>query len=217
MWIVAVLGEKGGSGKSCLCQNLAVVLHKRGRDMLLVDADPQATTVEWARERERNPNLPNIRVEEAHGDIRETLIDRAGRYELVLVDVGGADSMALRAALAVATLVVIPFRPKRRDLKTLPTMSELVLQFKPINPDMVVRSVITQAPALPSQVKRILDAKDACASFDFAPLNAFTVMRNNYDDADEDGSSVLEGGGGFYDPLAVAEIEAIAAELFGGA
>lgn len=216
MWIVAVLGEKGGSGKSCLCQNLAVVLHRRGRDMLLVDADPQATTVEWARERERNPDLPNIRVEEAHGDIRETLIDRAGRYELVLVDVGGADSMALRAALAVATLVLIPFRPKRRDLKTLPTMAELVQQFKPINPGMVVRSVITQAPALPSQVKRILDAKDACASFDFAPLNAFTVMRNNYDDADEDGSSVLEGGGGFYDALAVAEIEAIAAELFGG-
>lgn len=216
MWIVAVLGEKGGSGKSCLCQNLAVVLHRRGRDMLLVDADPQATTVEWARERERNPDLPNIRVEEAHGDIRETLIDRAGRYELVLVDVGGADSMALRAALAVATLVLIPFRPKRRDLKTLPTMAELVQQFRPINPGMVVRSVITQAPALPSQVKRILDAKDACASFDFAPLNAFTVMRNNYDDADEDGSSVLEGGGGFYDALAVAEIEAIAAELFGG-
>lgn len=211
MWIFAVIGEKGGSGKSCLCQNLTVWLQQQGHDVLLVDADPQRTTVLWSRERERNPKLPNIRVLEAHGDIRETLLDCAERYEVVVVDVGGADSQALRASLAVATQVLIPFRPKRRDLNTLPTVEGWLKEFKPVNPTMKVHSIISQAPALPSQVKRILDAKEACASYGIPPLNALTMTRNVYDDAEEGGSSVLEDAS---DPLAVQEVEAIAAELW---
>ncbi len=38
--IILVGGEKGGSGKSCLAQNLAVFLQQKNRDILLLDADP---------------------------------------------------------------------------------------------------------------------------------------------------------------------------------
>ena len=75
--ILVLGGEKGGSGKSCLAQNLSVWLQRRGHDVLLIDADPQGTSVDWAREREENPDLPDIQVESAHGDIRKKLLDRA--------------------------------------------------------------------------------------------------------------------------------------------
>ena len=39
--IILVGGEKGGAGKSCLSQNLAVYLQTKNRDVLLLDADPQ--------------------------------------------------------------------------------------------------------------------------------------------------------------------------------
>ncbi len=210
--IIVIGGEKGGSGKSCIAQNLSVFLQKKGRDTLLIDADPQGTSHDWAREREANETLKDIQNESALGDIRRTLIDRAKRYEMIVVDAGGADSVALRSALSVATHVLLPFRPKRRDLKTLEHVEKMITLAKSINPELIVRSVITQAPALPSQVQRILDSKEACASYGLSPLNAFTTARNVYDDADEDGSSVLEVGTDF---KAIEEIQQIAQELLG--
>lgn len=210
--ILALCGEKGGSGKSCIAQNLAVWLQRKGLDVLLIDADPQGTSVDWGREREQNPDLPDIQVEPAAGDIRKKLLDRAQRYEAIVVDVGGADSVALRSALTVATHALLPFRPKRRDLKTLAHVEEVITTARILNPSIVARAVITQAPALPSQIQRILDSKEACASYGLEPLQVFTTARNIYDDADENGSSVLEIG---TDPRAAEEIELIAAELWG--
>jgi chromosome partitioning protein len=158
MTMILVLGgEKGGSGKSCIAQNLTVWLQRKGSDVLLLDADPQGTSVDWAREREQNPDLKDIQVESAHGDIRNTLLDRAKRYQAIVVDAGGADSVALRSALTVATHALLPFRPKRRDLKTLAHVEELITLAKSVNPDLVARAIVTQAPSLPSQIQRILD------------------------------------------------------------
>lgn len=210
--ILLLGGEKGGSGKSCLAQNLAVWLQARGGDVLLLDADPQGTTADWAAERADQGDLPAIPVVQAHGNIRQTLLDLRGRYRQIVVDAGGADSEALRSAMTVATHMLIPFRPKRRDLKTLPNVENLARLAMAVNPELAVRAVITQAPALPSQVQRILDAKKACESFGIRALAAITTARNVYDDADENGCSVLEAGS---DSRAVEEIELLAAELWG--
>lgn len=210
--ILLLGGEKGGSGKSCLAQNLAVWLQARGGDVLLLDADPQGTTADWAAERSDQGDLPAIPVVQAHGNIRQTLLDLRGRYRQIVVDAGGADSEALRSAMTVASHMLIPFRPKRRDLKTLPKVENLARLAVAVNPALVVRAVITQCPALPSQIQRIMDAKEACTSFGVLPLVAITTARNIYDDADENGRSVLESGA---DPRAVEEIEALACELWG--
>lgn len=210
--ILVLGGEKGGSGKSCLAQNLAVWLQRQNHDVLLVDADPQGTSVDWGREREQNPDLPDLQIESVQGDIRKTLLDRAKRYDVIVVDAGGADSVALRSALTVATYALLPFRPKRRDLKTLGHVEELINLARAVNPELVAKAVITQCPSLPSQVARILESKEACASYGLTPLNAITTARNIYDDADEYGSSVLEVG---TDLKAIEEIEQIANELWG--
>ena len=129
-----------------------------------------------------------------------------------MVDAGGQDSEALRSAMTVATHMLLPFRPKRRDLKTLLNVSQLVKLAKAVNPEMHVRAVITQCPTLPSQVQRILDAKDACQSFGIDPLQSITCNRNVYDDADENGSSVLEVETDF---KAKEEIESLVIEFLG--
>ncbi|RMV33203.1 ParA protein [Pseudomonas syringae pv. maculicola] len=214
MMILLLGGEKGGSGKSCLAQNLAVWLQARGGDVLLLDADPQGTTADWAAERSAQGDLPAIPVVQAHGNIRQTLTDLRGRYRQIVVDAGGSDSEALRSAMTVATHMLIPFRPKRRDLKTLPKVDNLARLATAVNPALNVRAVITQCPALPSQIQRILDAKEACRSFGIQPLDAITTARNVYDDADEDGCSVLES---HSDARAKEEIETLAAELWGAA
>ncbi len=101
--IVLIGGEKGGSGKSCLAQNLAVYLQTASRDVLLLDTDPQGTTTDWAQEREDNDGLVSLASVQASGNVRQTLLDLAKRYEDVVIDAGGQDSEALRSAMTVAT------------------------------------------------------------------------------------------------------------------
>lgn len=214
--IILVAGEKGGAGKSCIAQNLGVLIKLEGGDIVLIDTDPQGTSFEWAAEREEHLRethpervIPRLK---AHGNIREWLLEQAKRYDHLIVDTGGADSEALRSAMTVADLMITPFRPKRRDLKTLPKVAELVKLATAVNPGLKVRALITQCPSLPSQVVRILDAKDACRSFELDTLDAVTMSRNIYDDADENGASVLESN---LDEKAVEEIQSIATELWG--
>lgn len=210
--IILLGGEKGGSGKSCLAQNIAVYLHLHEKDVLLLDADPQGTTTDWAKEREQNEKLTSIASVQVSGNIRQTLKDLVKRYDIIIVDAGGHDTEALRSAMTVTTHMLLPFRPKRRDLKTLANMEQLLKLAFAVNPDLKARAVITQSPSLPNQSQRILDAKESCESFGIIALNAYTTHRNSYDDADEDGASVLEAGN---DAKAREEITEIVQEFLG--
>lgn len=210
--IILVGGEKGGAGKSCLAQNLAVYLQQSQRDVLLLDADPQGTTTDWVKERDENDELNNIPSVQASGNIRSVLKDLDKRYQDIIIDAGGQDSEALRSAMTIATHMLLPFRPKRRDLKTLVHVEQLIRLARAVNPNLITSAVITQCPTLPSQAQRILDAKEACESFGIIPLNQFTTNRNVYDDADENGLSVFEVD---TDKKAVTEIEQLAVEFLG--
>ena len=210
--IILVGGEKGGSGKSCLAQNLAVYLQANHRDILLLDADPQGTTSDWIKERDENEKVQNIPSVQASGNIRQILIDLSKRYQDIIMDAGGQDSEALRSAMTISTHMLLPFRPKRRDLKTLAHVEKLIRLAKAVNPELYTIAVITQCPTLPRQMQRILDAKEACESFDLTPLNNYTCNRNIYDDADENGLSVFEMSS---DEKAKQEIEEIAKEFLG--
>jgi len=107
--------------------------------------------------------------------------------------------------MSVADHVVIPLRPKRRDLKTVPHMEDMLSTCKMVNPKMLASFVITQCPSLPNQAGRILEAKEVCSSFGINVLNAVTYSRNVYDDSEELGSSVLE-----IEPDSKASVEMIA-------
>ena len=60
MKIIALLNEKGGTGKSTLSQNIAACLHRQRKRVILVDADPQGTTRDWRSASPENANLPNV-------------------------------------------------------------------------------------------------------------------------------------------------------------
>lgn len=191
--IILVGGEKGGSGKSCLAQNIAVYLtQEQQSSVLMVDCDPQRTTSDWIQERNANPKLNHINCVQLYGKIRNDLLSLQNHYDYIIVDCGGQDNLALRAAMSVAAHVLIPLRPKRRDLKTVVHMEDIVSTCQMVNPKMNAAFVITQCPALPNMANRIIEAKEVCRSFDMSVLDAITYSRNIYDDSEEQGLSVME-------------------------
>jgi chromosome partitioning protein len=209
--MILVGGEKGGSGKSCLAQNLAVHFARNKKAIvLMVDCDPQRTTSDWIQVRNNDPSLPAINCIQLYGKIRNDLLSLGQHYDYVVIDCGGQDNLALRAAMSVADHVIIPLRPKRRDLKTVPHMEDMLSTCKMVNPKLIASFVITQCPSLPNQAGRILEAKEVCASYGINVLENVTYNRNIYDDSEEQGSSVIE-----IDPegKAAQEMVAIAEEL----
>src|SRR3954471_11589905 len=102
--ILAIGGEKGGSGKTTIAVHIAAIGAAEGKDVLLVDADPQQSAAQWtARRADLHPEATPIRCVSLHGNrIQGEIADLGRRYELVIVDTGGRDSPELRCALVVA-------------------------------------------------------------------------------------------------------------------
>ncbi|MCL1080103.1 chromosome partitioning protein ParA [Parashewanella spongiae] len=208
--ILLVGGEKGGSGKSCLAQNIAVFLTTECEaSIIMVDCDPQRTTSDWIQARNNN-QLTAINCVQLYGKIRNDLMSLEQHYDFVIVDCGGQDNLALRATMSIASHVLMPLRPKRRDLKTVSHMDDIVATCMMINPELRAAFVITQCPSLPSQAKRIIEAKEVCRTYEIDVLDAITYSRNLYDDSEESGLSVIE-----LDPKgkATQEIQNISLEL----
>ncbi|MGL4475260.1 MAG: AAA family ATPase [Shewanella sp.] len=211
--IILVGGEKGGSGKSCLAQNIAVFLSRDCHaSVIMVDCDPQRTTSDWIQARNNNPELIPINCVQLYGKIRNDLLSLQQHYDFVIIDCGGQDNLALRASMSVAKHVLMPLRPKRRDLKTVLHMDDVVATCSMVNPDLHACFVMTQCPNLPNQAGRILEAKEVCRTYDIHVLDAITYSRNIYDDSEESGLSVIEID---KEGKAAAEIRAIVLEFLG--
>lgn len=190
--LILIGGEKGGSGKSCIAQNISVLLRQSGKEVLLIDCDPQRTTSDWIQERKENKELTPIECIQLYGNIFDTLEQLKKKYNTIVVDCGGHDSKAFRSCLVSCSHALFPLRPKRRDLKTLLHLEELISESKITNKLLKYSVVINQAPALPSQFKRIEEAKSICGSWGIPCLNSVLTYRNVYDDSEESGASVIE-------------------------
>jgi chromosome partitioning protein len=102
---IAVSNVKGGVGKTTTAVYLAAVAAERGEDVVLVDADPHASSAIWLEERP----IEGVTVVEAPSE--RTLV-RALRNDdaLVVIDTPPGDERLVRAAIDAADSVVIPTR-----------------------------------------------------------------------------------------------------------
>ncbi|MDB5553706.1 MAG: ATPase [Rhizobium sp.] len=114
MRIIALVTQKGGSGKSTIASSLAVAAAEAGEKVIVVDMDPQASLTRWSRARQ-DTNVGVTAI--APGKLPSTLIamEKAG-VTLVVIDTPGTDSIASASAMKVADLCIIPARPNAFDL-----------------------------------------------------------------------------------------------------
>lgn len=191
--ILLLGGEKGGTGKTTLAVNLAVMLSRTGKDVLLVDTDKQGSANFWASIRDESGALPRIPCVQKFGKgLAKDVIDLAGRYGEIIIDAGGRDSMELRYSLGIADTVVIPIQPTQFDLVTLYQMETLVAQAQALNPRLIAFVALNRASTNPS----VSDTQEACNLIsDFthvALLNSILRERVSYQRSVREGLSVVE-------------------------
>jgi chromosome partitioning protein len=149
-WCLMILvlgGTKGGSGKTLLACNFTVLRAGAGHDTLLIDADEQASAMDFTRQRQRRltgePGYTAIQTHEA--DVAVQVRRLAAKYEDILIDVGGRDTASQRAALAVANTLVIPFAPTSVDLWTVDTVIALLKEARAFNRGLRAYAVLNKA------------------------------------------------------------------------
>ena len=213
MSVILIGGEKGGTGKTTLAINLATARAKRGHDVLLVDTDPQGSASYWAAVREEKGIEPRIASIQKFGKtLASELRDLSKRYEDIIVDAGGRDSVELRAALVVANHVCVPIQASQFDVWTLDQMDSLVNQAQGMNPDLKASVLINRASTNPA-VAEAKDAKQLVAEFEnLSLMGAMVRDRIAYRKAARDGMAVSEMPN--RDSKATAEIDLLYQEIY---
>ena len=120
MRTIAVAGAKGGVGKTTLAVHLAVAAVQQGRDVVLLDADPQLSAVRWS---ERRSSSEPVVLGRAVSQLAAEMERIAGfGADVAIVDTPprawvGADNAALVAA-KLADVVLVPCRPSIFDIES---------------------------------------------------------------------------------------------------
>jgi chromosome partitioning protein len=114
MQTIALISQKGGSGKTTLAVHLAVEATRAGRRAILIDLDPQASAARWADRRgERSPDVTS-----EHPARLVAALEGAAKagYDLAVLDTAPhADQFAMQSARA-ADLILVPCQPSILDL-----------------------------------------------------------------------------------------------------
>lgn len=210
--IVSVLNTKGGVGKTTIAVNLAIARALAGRSVWLIDGDRQATAQQAIAQRIEAGRSPALAV--AHYPegpmLRAQIQQQAGHFDDVVIDAGGRDSTALRAALMLSDVVVIPFQPRSFDVWAAGDMAEIAKEAVSMRDGLRLYAVLNGADAGGKD-----NAEAAAAVADFAPLvylNTPIGRRKGIAEAAGGGLSVLEVTG---QEKAKAEIGALVAAVFG--
>lgn len=158
--IIAVGNEKGGTGKTTTATNLAAIAAGRGIDVVLVDGDTQGSSLSWSAMRKEYEVEPNVPVIAIHGKtMAKELQDLKKRYQLIIVDVGGRDSVELRGAMVVADHLISPTQASQFDLWAFSRLANTVNECSAINPNLQVSVVLTRASTNP-KISESQEARD---------------------------------------------------------
>ncbi len=124
MKTIALVAQKGGTGKTTLALSLAIAAERAGTTPVIIDLDPQATACNWGDRREANTPV----IVDAQPARLQSALQKAEEASVgfAIIDTPPRSEQATLAAAKAANLVVIPCRPQIYDLETIPNTKELI-------------------------------------------------------------------------------------------
>jgi len=182
---IAIIGQKGGDGKTTLALCLAVAAAAAGQDVAIIDLDPQANAANW---KDRRSGSDNPAVISAQVSRLKPTLQTAEDYgaSLVLIDTPGrSDSAAIEAARA-ADLVLVPARAQIFGLETLQAVRDVLRVAGDPLAYVVVNGIHPQATKGAEAAKALIES----FGFNVAPMHL--CQRGSYAEAPTTGKTAPE-------------------------
>jgi chromosome partitioning protein len=183
MKTIALIAQKGGTGKTTLALSLAVAAEHSGASPVIIDLDPQATACNWSDRREAQTPI----VVDAQPARLPSALQKAqeGGVDLALIDTPARSEQSALAAAKAADLVLIPCRPQIYDLETIPNTKE-ILSLAGGKPALVILN------AAPPRGNRHEQAIRAVEEMGLSVCPAFFGQRSAFGDSAALGLTALE-------------------------
>jgi len=123
--VLTLAQQKGGAGKTTLAAQLAVAFASGGKNVALVDIDPQGSLARWFALREAAGRAGRVSFTAVTGWRAQATVDKLKTtHDLVLVDSAPHAEIEAKIAVRVADLIVVPMQPSPLDLwATEPTLA----------------------------------------------------------------------------------------------
>jgi chromosome partitioning protein len=206
--ILAFLNQKGGVGKTTLALAVAGEWAMQGRRVILIDADPQGSALDWSEMRARE-GLP--RLFSVIGLARDTLHREAPALardaDLVVIDGPPRVAGLMRSALLATDMVLIPVQPSPFDGWASAEMLALISEARIYRPELVARFVLNRCGARTVLAR---DTAETLADHDPPALASRIGQRIAFAAAAQSGRIVRELD---HESVAAREISALAAEV----
>lgn len=202
--IIGVLNQKGGVGKTTISVNLASALARRGEKVILVDADPQASSLAWSSARQAEPLFPVIGM--AKPSLHRDMPAVAAPYDMVVIDGAPRVNELGRAAIMASDFILVPVQPSPYDVWATEETISLIREARQFKEALEAAFVINRRIAN-TAIGR--DVSEALAAFDLPVLEASLSQRVIYAESAAQGMAVFE-----TDPQgpAARELEALTTE-----
>lgn len=203
--IVGVLNQKGGVGKTTLSVNLAASLAKGGSRVLLIDADPQGSALDWAAARQSEPLFSVVGL--PRPTVHKEIAQIGHGYDHIIIDGPPRVTDLARSAIMASDVVLIPVQPSPYDIWAADEVVKLIDEAKVYNEKLKSAFVVNRKIAN-TAIGR--DVGEALASYPIPSLTASVTQRVVFSESAAQGLAVYEMDAA---GLAAGEVEALVAEL----
>ena len=204
MKLIALMNEKGGSGKSTLATNLAVALHRRGKKVVLVDADPQGTARDWRAASPEGANLPPV-VALDRPQMLAAIPSLAA--EFVVIDTPAKAEAMAAGVVRVCHLALIVIQPSGADVWASAATVKLIRQKQDVG-GQIDAAFLANRTSGSTKLSKLIKAGE-WNEYGIDQLDATLGNRVAFAQALTDGVSVYD----LNDQAAKAEVDAVIAEL----
>ena len=204
MRVIAVLNQKGGSGKTTIATHLARALQLDGADVLLVDSDPQGSARDWAAVREDQP-LTVVGIDRPTID-RD--LKNVARKDFVVIDGAPQAADLAVSAIKAADFVLIPVQPSPYDIWATADLVELVKQRIEVTDGRLQAAFVVSRAIKGTKIGA--EVAEALAGYGLPVLESRITQRVIYPGTAASGTTVMD-----TEPAgdAAAEVHALAMEL----
>lgn len=198
--VFSFVNQKGGVGKTTLAVNIAAEKARHGRRVLLLDADPQGSALDWQAQRGRQEHPPLVSVVGFPRDTIHREIGQLGEgYDDIVIDAPGRIEAVARAVIMASDVVVIPVQPSPYDVWASADVLTLLEQSQVYKPELRAAWVINRR-IVNSSIGR--DVKQQLSSHGPQLLESTVAQRVIYSEAAARGLAVHEA-----DPGGIADSE----------